>query len=439
MRKISLILFIVFVMIFFTNMTAFAKDNPPAVSADGVVIMDGQTGQVLYSKNPNTPYPPASTTKIMTALLTLENCSLDDKVTVSKNAASVDPSSSRAGLRENEELTIKDLLYGLQFVSGNDCALALAEHVGGSVDNFSEMMNKRAEELGCKNTNFVNPNGLYDDNHRTTAFDLALIMRELVKHPEYSEIATDPVTYSITPSNMQGLVHKVSNENKMVCNSGMYHLDGFEGGKTGYTIQSLHSYVASASRNGQRFIVTWMHAKPTTHYDETIKLMNYAFNNFETKKLYSKGDIVTNCQTDSNNTIPLVASEDFYYLTDKGSSQVPVSEISKDLDLSKKSFSKDDIVTEASILLDGKSIGKLKLASGEDHLTALSVLSSVINSPAPVSKPNIFLSVLKFIFMTILILILLFAAVILTIRFFVKRKRRKMKRQYIMDNFYKNQ
>lgn len=432
MRKLSLTLSIILIIIFFASCITAYANNKPGVSADGMVLMDGQTGQVVFSKNPDAKYPPASTTKIMTALLTLENCSLDDKVMVSKTAADVDPASSRAGIRENEELTVKDLLYGLLFVSGNDCAVALADHIGGTVDDFVKMMNKRAEELGCKNTNFVNPSGLYDDQHRTSAMDLALIMRELVKHPEYTKIATDPVAYSITPSNVQDIVHKVSNENKMICYPAKYHLDGFEGGKTGYTIQSLHSYVASASRNGQRFIVSWLHSNTTTHYEETIVLLNYAFENFETKKLYSKGDVVSDYKISSDKTIPLKAAEDFYYVKDKNSNETPQIKISETMSLLSKSFKKGDQITEASVILKDETVGTLKLISGEDSSKELAKLSK--STTVTTAKPNIFLSILKALFM----MILFFFGGIFTIRFFVKRRRRKRKKAYIMNNFRAN-
>ncbi|NYC94934.1 D-alanyl-D-alanine carboxypeptidase family protein [Clostridium acetobutylicum] len=204
MRK--LIIFTLTVMFLFStiNINIYAKvPDPPNVSADGAVLMDGNSGQILYEKNMNASYPPASTTKIMTALLTLEKCKLDDKVKVSndfttKYLALRDGNS--IGITNGEELTVRDLLHALLLISANDAAVALAEHISGSPQAFATLMNKKAAELGCTNTNFKNPNGLYDKDHKTSAKDLALIMKELSKYPEYQKISTT-LNYQMSPTN----------------------------------------------------------------------------------------------------------------------------------------------------------------------------------------------------------------------------------------------
>jgi D-alanyl-D-alanine carboxypeptidase len=422
MKKIISILLCTFIMISSFNLKVFAKDSPPEVSADNVVLMDGLTGEILYSKNPDAAYPPASTTKTMTALLTLENSKLDDKVIVGKNPPFAE--GSKAGIREGEELTVRDLLYGLLFVSGNDCANALAEHIGGSIDNFVAMMNKRAKELGCENTSFINPNGLYNPNHKTSAKDLALIMKELVKHPEYSEIATDNNTYNIVAANTPDIKHPVSNEIKMAWKSGRYYYDGIEGGKTGYTVQSLHSYVVSAKRNNQRLIVAIVHSDSSAFYSDAIKLLNYGFKNFELSKLYSKGDVVSNYKVNDDLTIPLIAAEDFYYLKEKDSSNVPELKI-KDKNLSDKPFSKGDAVLDADIVFNDRSIGTLKLESGTDHILK------------PVSAPNtpgknVFSLILKI----LLGIATGFVMLILLLRTIIMRRRRKLRRNSGKPKYY---
>lgn len=422
MKKIISILLCAFFMISSFNLKVFAKDSPPEVSADNVVLMDGLTGEILYSKSPNAAYPPASTTKTMTALLTLENSKLDDKVIVGKNPPFAD--GSKAGIREGEELTVRDLLYGLLFVSGNDCANALAEHIGGSIDNFVAMMNKRAKELGCGNTNFVNPNGLYDPNHKTSAKDLALIMKELVKHPEYSQIATDNVTYNIIGANTPDIKHPVSNEIKMVWKNGRYYYDGIEGGKTGYTVQSLYSYVVSAKRNDQRLIVAMVHSGSNDFYSDAIKLLNYGFKNFELSKLYSKGDVVSNYKVNDDLTIPLVAAEDFYYSKEKDSSAVPELKI-EGKNLSDKSFSKGDIVLDANIDLNNQNIGTLKLESGADH-----ILKSVSASNKP--SKNIFSLILKI----LLGIVTGFILLVLLLRTIIIRRQRKLRRKSGKPKYY---
>lgn len=363
MKKI--VTFIIsFSLIFFSigNYSTHAKGNPPAVSADSVVLMDAVTGNILYEKNADTAYPPASTTKLMTALLTLEKCNLDDTVTVGKNPPLAD--GSKIYLFEGEQIKVRDLLYGLLLQSGNDCAEALAEHISGSLDKFVVEMNKRASELGCKDTNFVNPSGLYNDKHKTSAKDLALIMRELSKNTEYTQIATTSF-YKIQPTNKSSSERPLWNENKLIQKTSKLYYEGSEGGKTGYTIQSQHSYVACATRNGQKLVVALVHDKNKTFFPDAIALLNYGFDNFELKRLFSKGDLVTT-YTNKNLNIPLLAASDFYYIREKGSSDLPKYNINND-NLLLKFFKAGDIVTDATISFQNKDIGNLKLMSGSNH------------------------------------------------------------------------
>jgi D-alanyl-D-alanine carboxypeptidase len=368
MRKLCIFLLsLLFVYSINLNTTVKAQGVPPKVSADGAVLMDAATGKILYGKNMDKPYPPASTTKIMTALLTLERCNLDDVVVVGKNPPLAD--GSKIYINEGEQFKVKDLLYALLLASANDCAEALAEHISGSNEQFAKLMNERAKELGCTDTNFVNPNGLYNDKHRTSAKDLALIMRELVKHPEYTKIATTP-SYKIPPTNKSKEARPLWNGNKLVQKSSIYYFSGCEGGKTGYTVQSDHSYVASATRNGQRLIVALMHDKNKTFFPDSINLFNYGYNNFQLVKMYSKGDVVTNYSEKGLN-IKLLAGEDFYYVKDKNDAAKATLKI-ENKDLSSLSFKNGDNVLNASVTLKGAPIENLKLLSDSDHIVNIS-------------------------------------------------------------------
>jgi len=362
MKKYIVFFLSIILLISNINYKVSAKDAEPSVTADSAVLMDATTGTILYSKNMNTAYPPASTTKTMTALLTLENTKLDDIVKVSKKVPFVD--GSKIGLYEGEEIHVKDLLYGMLLLSGNDCAEALAEHVGGSIDDFAKLMNKRAKELGCENTNFVNPSGLYDSNHKTSAKDLALIMRELIKHPEFREISST-FSYKIPPTNLHPDGINLANENKLINKNSMYYYAPAEAGKTGYTIQSQHSYVASASKNGHRLIAAFVHDGQKNFYVDAKNLFNYGFNNFDLVKLYSKGDKVAT-YTEDNLNIPLLADDDYYYVKEKNTVEVPVTNlISKSL--KDVSFKKGDKIMEASINFKNNSLHNIALISGIDH------------------------------------------------------------------------
>lgn len=360
-KKIIAISISTFIIFSVSTLKLKAAAPIPSVSADSAVLMDATTGQILYSKNPDIAYPPASTTKTMTMLLTLENCNLDDVVTVGKLPPLAD--GSKIYIFQDEHLKVKDLLYAVSLVSANDCAQALAEHISGSTQNFAALMNKRAKELGCTSTNFVNPTGLYDVNHKTSAHDLALILRELAKHSEFNEIASTS-SYMIAATDKSSNPRPLWNENKLVQKGSKLYYPGCDGGKTGYTIQSEHSYTATALRNGIRLVVALIHDKNGTCNEDATALLNYGFDNFDLKKLYSKGDVVDTL--DLNNVkLPLEASEDFYYVMDKGSTVKPEFTVNKAA-ISKKYFKSGDLVLNSDVTLNNKKIGVLKLTSGID-------------------------------------------------------------------------
>jgi D-alanyl-D-alanine carboxypeptidase len=382
MKRFFILLCIFLILAFnYKNYIVFANTLPPSVASDGAVLMDADTGTILYSKNMNTAYPPASTTKIMTALLTIENINLNDIITVSKKTPYVD--GSKIGIFEGEEIKAKDLLYGLLLLSGNDCAEALAEHISGSTDTFAKLMNKRAKELGCENTNFVNPHGLYDNNHKTSAKDLAIILNEAMKHPEFREIASTFI-YKIPPTNKHPEGIYLANENKLIQKNSKYYYKEAEAGKTGYTTQSGFSYVASAIKDNHRLILALVHSNTKSYYEDSVKLFNYGFNNFEVVSLFKKGDIVTTL-SQNNLVIPLAAYEDYYYIKEKGSNIKPEFKLLEP-NIKSKTFKKGDIIAEASINLNGNILPNLKLVSTVDYKYTSNLKQSLISNK---SKFNI--------------------------------------------------
>ncbi|MBP1744325.1 MAG: D-alanyl-D-alanine carboxypeptidase [Firmicutes bacterium] len=412
MRRITAFLLALAMTLTIPSFETSAASSAPSVSADSAILMDAKTGEILYSKNIDAAYPPASTTKVMTALLTLENCKLDDVVTVGKKPPMAD--GSKIYIFEGEKLTVKDLLYGLLLSSANDCAEALAEHMGGSVEGFAEMMNKRAKELGCENTNFVNPSGLYDENHKTSSHDLALILGELSKHKEYPEIATT-LAYKIGPTNKSTLERPLWNENKLIQKYSGYYYPYCIGGKTGYTIQSQHSYVSVAEKDGRRLVLALVHDSQKTFFKDAINLFNYGYNGFEKMAVYSKGDVVTTFSS-GNTSIPLLASEDLYYYAEKGTD--PNIELNlEDLDLCRKIFSEGDELATTEVKANGTVIGSLKLTSGADH-SLMNVLSE-----------NNYLPAVGVAFSAVLILLVLMA---------VSAKRRNARRRAKKKTMMKN-
>ena len=423
MKKLITILITSFLILFNIFPAVKAQGKPPAVSADSVVLMDATTGKVLYEKNKNTAYPPASTTKIMTALLVLEKANLEDVVTVSKNAEMAD--GSKIYLFQGEEVSVKELLYGLILASANDCAVALAEHISGSTEEFAKLMNERAKSLACKSTNFVNPNGLYDANHKTSAYDLALIMQELTKHEEYKEISTTP-SYIMAPTNKSTEKRPLWNGNRLIHKNDSYYYEGCEGGKTGYTIQSKHSYVAVASRNGQKLIVALVHDSVKTFFPDSRKLFDYGFENFELSKFLNKDDAVSDTTLEDGTVIPLLASKDFYFVQAKGSTLTPTIKtdpITADI----SSVKKGDLLGSATITC-GEDTYALDLSSGVDYSKKSASRGSLfaVNSTNGSDSPSTLVRVIQFLVTIIIVFLIL-------MRIRAIKRRRKLKRA--MKNF----
>jgi len=362
MKKILLCLWLTLCIITFNISNAFAAENKPTVNANGVVIMDAKTGAVIYSKNPDTKYPPASTTKLMTILLTLEKCKLDDVVKVGALPPTIE--GSKIYIDKDEEMTVEQMLYSVIMVSANDCATALAEHISGSVENFAKLMTDRAKELGCKNTTFKNPHGLYDPEHRTTAYDLALIEKELLKHDEYIKISKTK-TYFIPPTNIYKEQRPLWNDNRLLHDYEQYFYEYAIAGKTGYTDESRHSFVASAQKDDNTFAVAMLYDTVKTYFSDSKNLFEWAFNNFKTVKLYSKGQEVTSFTTANGTIIPLLVNQDIFYTKDLSIADVPSFKFDSN-ELSNKYFLKGQTIAQGTVTYQDQTY-KIPLVSGIDY------------------------------------------------------------------------
>ena len=247
-----------------------ASDSDPVISAGQAVLTDGETGKILYEKSADEKAYPASTTKIMTALVTLENLEKYDSpitqtVEVPAEAAGVEGSSLY--LAAGEKISMEDLLYGLMLVSGNDAATALACIIGGTQENFVSMMNDKAAELHCSSTHFTNPSGLFDEDHYTTARDMAVIAREAMKDPTFRKIVAAKDHKAQRTDSDYLTFH---NKNKTI-----FQYDGGTGIKIGYTQASGRTLVASAERDGRSMICVVMSAPDW--FQDAYKLMDYGF------------------------------------------------------------------------------------------------------------------------------------------------------------------
>jgi len=297
-KKIFLIFISIFILFFYFPIS-FASDNNPQVYAPACILMEASTGKILYNKNANEKMFPASTTKVMTAILTLENCNLADVATVSHNAIFSVPSGySNANLQEGENLTIEQLLNVLLIPSANDAAFALAEHIAGSVDAFSDMMNKKAEEIGCKNTHFVNPNGIHSEDHYSTAYDLALIGKYAMQFETFRKIVTT-VTYTLPITNKYDKEDRIfSNTNELIKQSSKYFYEYSTGGKTGYTDAAKNCIITTAKKNDMELIVVILHDENidgiTTRPVDCKTLFEYGFNNYTISTIITKDTVEKN-------------------------------------------------------------------------------------------------------------------------------------------------
>lgn len=259
----------------------------PAVYAESAIVMEADTGMILYAKDMEAKNYPASITKIMTALIALEQCELDEDVLYSYYAThSIEYGSSSIARTEGEILTVEESLYALMLASANECANALAEHIAGSNEEFAVLMNEKAKELGCVNTNFSNPSGLHDENHYTCAYDMALITKAALENEDFRRIAgTDYYTLRATNKNDEELW--MQNHHYMIApyRTAKYLDDTIFAGKTGYTSDALNTLVTCGERNGMDVIVVTMRTQSTGErgvplFTDTAALLDYA-NNFQ--------------------------------------------------------------------------------------------------------------------------------------------------------------
>ncbi len=245
----------------------FAQEAP-RVSARSAIVLDATSGEILYAKDPHALLPPASTTKVLTALIALERLAPGDWLPVSPQAAAAAP--SRVGLRAGERAPVEDLLHGLLLKSGNDAAEVLAEAVGGSVSGFARLMNARARQLGALNSHFANPHGLPDASHISTAYDLAVIFRYAMLNPAFTRIVQmKKATVRIETGNRARAV-PIASHNRLL---GSY--EGMLGGKTGFTNAARRCYVGEAERGGRRVVIAMLGSNAM--WEDSRKLLDFGF------------------------------------------------------------------------------------------------------------------------------------------------------------------
>lgn len=291
-RLLIILTFVILIIFLNTYFNISNASDAPSIDTGSVYLIDSRTTRPLYSKNENTRMFPASTTKIMTAILTLENCSnLDDVTTASYEAVSSIPEGySIADIQVGEQLTIRQLLELLLVHSANDAANVLAEYVGGSISSFVSMMNTKLNELGLNNTHFTNAYGLHEDDHYSTAYDLAFLMRYCLENETFRKISGQ-ASCAIPATNMWG-PRKYDSTNKLLIAGDEYYYQYVFSGKTGFTSQAKHCLVTAAYNNDLELICVVL--GNDDRFNITKSLYEYAFSNYALENVINENDIVTN-------------------------------------------------------------------------------------------------------------------------------------------------
>ncbi len=433
---------------------AFAKPSDPVVNAQATILVEPETSTIIYEKNSNERMYPASMTKILTALVTLDYFDYDALVTVGNEINEVTLDSSKAGHKKGETLSVENLIRGLMIPSGNDSANVLAAAVAKKVENnndlsyeecekiFTDLMNKKAEELGCKNSHFANAHGYHDDNHYTTAYDMSLITAEALKNDTIKKIAGEKSFSGDGAGNtLEENTNLITQEynwksHNLLIADGEYHYEYATGLKTGFTDQAGDCVAATAEKDGTELIAVIMNSEDPNRWIDAKNLFDYGFNNFSINTFQKKGDVVETVSLINNNrlngdTLDVIVKEDVsQYMLNSDIANIEKEIkyndefIAKNKDGSeivqlKAPIAKDSEVGTISYKLNGETIKESKLYASTE------VQKSTIISSIKYFFKNLFSNIFTLkgliIFIVIIIVIII---IILIIRNLGNKKRR---------------
>ncbi|MCM1466929.1 MAG: D-alanyl-D-alanine carboxypeptidase, partial [Alistipes sp.] len=351
--------------------------EPPAISAGSAILLDADTGTVLYDKDSHIKGFPASVTKLMTALLTVENCSLSETVTISRNAEySVGPEDAKLDIHEGETFTVEEALYALMLKSANDIAFALGEHIAGSVPEFASMMNSRAAQLGALNTHFTNASGLSDPDHYTTAYDIAMFSRACMNNSTITEIMQTR-QYVIQPTNKYGYTRTLNQRHEMLMKNSSHYYEYAIGGKTGFTDESKYTLCTFASKGDMNLIaVVLLCESPDDRYTDTTALFEYGFNNFEKLTL------------DSADTSNLLADTGYYHSNVFSGSNVTFSLASSAVTVPKGVTSSDITMLISRNNTAGEAFATVQFQYGDVIVGNSELTMSTVSKAAATNKPT---------------------------------------------------
>lgn len=367
MKKILSLLFaFVLLLNVLTPFAPFAAKDDLDLEGEAAILMDYDSQTILFEKNINKKLYPASTTKILTAILVIENSDMDDIVTIDDEIIDL-TYGSHIALDYDEEMSVKDLLHALLITSANDAALALAKNVTGSLDDFIKMMNEKAEELGALDTHFVNPNGLHDDDHVSSAYDLAIIAKYAMENEVFSDIVQKD-HYEIDKTNKKDESRNLYSTNKFLYGSGKIELDGkavpikydgVSGVKTGYTSEAGNNLVTFAEQNGQRFLTVVLKSNGKGVYADTHKLLNHGFHDFSREILGHANEFIENINIQNGEIpfVPAILDKDITYFVNSANLDRIDKRVNLNEDL-KAPIKKGESLGKLEYYLDGEIVAE---------------------------------------------------------------------------------
>lgn len=347
MKRTIILTFLFFIL---NNSIIYSQ---PSIEAESAILIDIESKRILFEKDAYKKLPMASTTKIMTALVALENGDKQDVVEIDSESVGIEGSSIY--LKEGEKISLEDLLYGLMLRSGNDAAMAIAKHIGGSVDRFVYLMNEKAKQIGANNTNFKNPHGLHHEEHYTTAYDLALITSKAMELEEFKQISK---AKSWTANREENFLFY--NKNKT-----LWEYEGGDGVKIGYTKKAGRCLVASATREDIQLIAVVLN--DNNWFEDCYELLDYGFENYKSYVIFKRGEFIKNVPViyGDKKEIKAITEENFRYLL----AEDELKDIKVDYSISdnlKAPISKGDIVGEIKVYFKGRLIYKGNIISADD-------------------------------------------------------------------------
>lgn len=407
----------------------------PKVMAETAIVMDMDTEEILYAKGIDEKRAPASTTKILTAMLAIEKVPFETQITFTDEVNNIEAGSTHIGIKPGETLTMKDCAYAILLASANEVSSGVAEYIGTTVPAFVDMMNQRAKELGCTNTHFVNANGLYDENHYTTARDLAIIAKAAFQNETFREVVKTPY-YIVPKTNITDEERWLNNHHKMILQGSEYY-EGCLGGKTGYTEKAGNTLVTYAERNGRKLVCALLaDVNVVAQYTDTKALLDYSFDSFQRldttavslspaksdklgKQLEEKGLLSTALETTSI-SVPKELTEELTYKTTLENNMLNIDYYYGKQQIGSSSMQASDEILKVSQELSPKEVTK----------TDASVSPNPTKDSNTSEKDNILPS-WKYIALFLLITGILFYIVVLivNIKRSIKRRKRKKARE----------